>query len=60
LDDVEAGHRAGCRSVLVTGGETEWIGGPFRTPECIVNGFRSAVEVVLRAGDEQPERRCAL
>ena len=34
LNDVEAGHRAGCRSVLLdTGGETEWVPGPLRMPE---------------------------
>ncbi|MGN6528822.1 MAG: D-glycero-alpha-D-manno-heptose-1,7-bisphosphate 7-phosphatase [Burkholderiaceae bacterium] len=34
LNDVEAGHRAGCRSVLLdTGGETEWVPGPLRVPE---------------------------
>jgi histidinol-phosphate phosphatase family protein len=34
LDDVEAGHRAGCRTVLLdVGNETVWRGGPGRTPE---------------------------
>ncbi len=34
LNDVEAGHRAGCRSVLLdVGHETEWLPGPLRTPE---------------------------
>ena len=34
LNDVEAGRRAGCRTVLIEpGGETEWIGGPLRTPD---------------------------
>jgi histidinol-phosphate phosphatase family protein len=34
LNDVEAGHRAGCRSVLLdTGGETEWVPGPLRVPD---------------------------
>ena len=29
LDDVEAGRRAGCRTVLVdNGGETEWVLAP--------------------------------
>ena len=33
LDDVEAGRRAGCRSVLLdVGNETVWRGGPLRTP----------------------------
>jgi histidinol-phosphate phosphatase family protein len=33
LHDVEAGNRAGCRTVLLNnGGETEWKLGPFRRP----------------------------
>jgi D-glycero-D-manno-heptose 1,7-bisphosphate phosphatase len=33
LDDVEAGNRAGCRTVLLdVGSETEWRSGPHRTP----------------------------
>lgn len=34
LDDVEAGHRAGCRTVLLdNGGETLWELSPARTPD---------------------------
>ena len=34
LDDVEAGHRAGCRAVLLdVGNETVWRDGPGRTPD---------------------------
>lgn len=33
LDDIEAGTRAGCRTVLIdNGNETEWVGGPQRVP----------------------------
>ena len=33
LDDVEAGHRAGCRSILFdSGGETVWRLSPLRMP----------------------------
>lgn len=33
LDDVEAGRRAGCRTVLIdNGNETEWIDSPLRRP----------------------------
>jgi histidinol phosphatase-like enzyme len=33
LDDVEAGRRAGCRTVLLdTGGETVWRTSPIRQP----------------------------
>jgi len=33
LDDIEAGARAGCRTVLIdNGNETEWVSGPQRVP----------------------------
>lgn len=48
LDDIEAGNRAGCRTVLVPNGETEWLAGPFRTPELIVSGFADAAEAILK------------
>ncbi|QQL50481.1 D-glycero-alpha-D-manno-heptose-1,7-bisphosphate 7-phosphatase [Mucilaginibacter ginkgonis] len=33
LNDVEAGNRAGCKTVLIdNGNETEWIAGPYRVP----------------------------
>lgn len=34
LDDVEAGNRSGCRTVLLdNGNETEWQSGPYRQPD---------------------------
>ena len=37
LNDVEAGRRAGCRTVLIdNGGETEWRDGPLRKPHVTV------------------------
>lgn len=36
LDDVEAGRRAGCRTILLdNGSETEWLPGAWRIPERI-------------------------
>src|SRR5690606_33960573 len=38
LNDVEAGNRAGCSSILLNNGnETEWKGGYFRKPTFIAN-----------------------
>jgi histidinol-phosphate phosphatase family protein len=50
LDDVEAGKRAGCRSVLVcNGNETEWRGGASRTPDHLVRDFAEAADLVVKA-----------
>ena len=48
LDDVEAGHRAGCRSVLLdTGNETEWKPGVYRMPEYTAGSFMEAADYCL-------------
>ena len=58
LDDVEAGSRAGCRTVLVDrGGETEWRRGPGREPEAIVRSFDAAAAFVLAAGRSRAMQR---
>ncbi len=53
LDDVEAGRRAGCRSVLIrNGGETEWRISPLRRPDFMARSINQAAEHIL----EQDER----
>jgi D-glycero-D-manno-heptose 1,7-bisphosphate phosphatase len=53
LDDVEAGRRAGCRTVLIdNGNETEWRPGPLRTPDRVARDLREAAETIVRAADE--------
>jgi D-glycero-D-manno-heptose 1,7-bisphosphate phosphatase len=50
LDDVEAGHRAGCRSVLLdVGSETEWRAGAHRVPDHIEKHFGRACEHIVAA-----------
>ncbi len=50
LDDIEAGHRAGCRAILVDrGNETCWARGEYRPPDAIVDRFDDAVRVILDA-----------
>ena len=52
LDDVEAGWRAGCRTVLVdNGNETEWVGGPGRRPDVTVASLGEAARLVLAADE---------
>jgi D-glycero-D-manno-heptose 1,7-bisphosphate phosphatase len=48
LDDVEAGHRAGCRTILIEpGGETEWRDGPDRRPDYLARDLAEAAETIL-------------
>lgn len=48
LDDIEAGRRAGCRTVLLdTGHETEWRRGPGRRPHHVVQDLPEAAACIL-------------
>lgn len=58
LSDVEAGRRAGCRTVLVdNGNETEWQLTPVRTPDFRVRDLAEAAEVILGASGPPPPGR---
>ena len=53
LDDVEAGHRAGCRSVLLdVGNETQWKRSPIREPEARCGDLLEAARFILQAERE--------
>ncbi|AJW46762.1 MULTISPECIES: D-glycero-alpha-D-manno-heptose-1,7-bisphosphate 7-phosphatase [Ralstonia] len=48
LNDVEAGRRAGCRTILIANGnETHWLPGPMRVPDYIVGRFDEAAAIVI-------------
>ena len=48
LDDVEAGHRAGCRAVLLdVKSETEWRRGPLRTPDYVARDLTAAARHIV-------------
>jgi histidinol-phosphate phosphatase family protein len=50
LDDVEAGHRAGCRSILLdVGNETEWKLSPTRKPDAVAGDLLDAARIVVEA-----------
>lgn len=50
LNDVEAGNRAGCQTILVDrGNETEWVTGPYRTPSTVVQDLAQAVAIITPA-----------
>jgi D-glycero-D-manno-heptose 1,7-bisphosphate phosphatase len=55
LDDVEAGNRASCRTVLVdTGNETEWRLGLHRQPDHLAGSLRDAARLILATAGRAP------
>ncbi len=58
LDDVEAGRRAGCRSVLLdVGNETLWQRGPLREPQHRVGDLFEAAQCIVRGEGAMPSSR---
>lgn len=58
LNDVEAGKRAGCRTILIdNGNETEWQAGPWRTPDFIVSNLEEAAQIILSQPIARPAHR---
>ncbi|HZV63845.1 MAG TPA: HAD family hydrolase [Telluria sp.] len=53
LHDVEAGNRAGCRTVLIDNGdETEWRLGARRVPTCIAPDLYAAAAMIVADGED--------
>jgi D-glycero-D-manno-heptose 1,7-bisphosphate phosphatase len=49
LNDVEAGNRAGCKTILIdNGNETEWLFNIMRTPWSRVKTINEAAEYILK------------
>ena len=58
LDDVEAGTRAGCRTVLIdNGNETQWEAGPFRMPTLREPDLLRAALAIIREHDSAASPR---
>lgn len=52
LDDIEAGRRAGCRTILIdNGNETVWHMNAARTPNVICKSLSEAASYILEAHD---------
>jgi len=52
LNDVEAGNRAGCKSILIdNGSETEWLKGNVRIPTAQVKSIDEAADYILNQND---------
>lgn len=59
LDDVEAGRRAGCRTVLLDGdGDVEPVS-PLRKPDFVAHDLLEAAARILRAEPARDEREAA-
>ncbi len=59
LDDIEAGRRAGCRTVLLHNGhETEWRLTPERRPDHVAAHLGEVAKVIL-SGSSRAETRAA-
>lgn len=57
LNDIEAGHRAGCRTVLIDrGNETEWLLTPARIPDYVAPDLSQAVDFILQQQNHEPSR----
>lgn len=48
LNDVEAGNRAGCKTILINNGnETEWTDGAYRKPTIVCENINQAADALL-------------
>lgn len=57
LNDVEAGNRAGCRSILIhNGNETEWEFSPVRVADFFARDFVEATEFILEGEKNELEK----
>jgi len=55
LDDIEAGHRAGCQAILLdVGNETEWKLSPIRRPDAVCADLLAAAQFI--EGADAPRR----
>lgn len=55
LDDVEAGHRGGCRTILIdNGNETKWQLSAQHSPDYICSNLAHAASIITGARSEQP------
>lgn len=57
LNDIEAGNRAGCRTILIdNGNETEWETSPLRQPTFVVKNLYEAALIITQESSSGMER----
>jgi histidinol-phosphate phosphatase family protein len=60
LDDIEAGRRAGCRTVLLdAGNETQWRRSALRTPDFVADGLLAAAAFIMKSESPAFHRQAA-
>src|SRR5262249_5859453 len=60
LDDVEAGNRAGCRTILIdNGNETEWLLSAGRQPDFVVCDLAGVADIIAARSPGTRGRRLA-
>lgn len=53
LNDVEAGNKAGCKTILLDiGNETEWVEGVFRKPTFVAADFLQAARFICNVSND--------
>lgn len=58
LNDVEAGNRAGCKTILINNGnETEWIINKARIPNFIARNMGEAADIIVEIDKEYLKKR---
>ena len=56
LHDVEAGERAGCRTILIdNGNETEWVMNEYRVPEKKFTTINQAAAYIIAHADQEKQ-----
>jgi histidinol-phosphate phosphatase family protein len=61
LNDIEAGNRAGCRTILLdVGNETEWLRGTHRTPEYTAGDLLDAASYIMKNDGVSAARKAAV
>jgi histidinol-phosphate phosphatase family protein len=60
LDDVEAGRRAGCKTILLNNGnETVWRWSELRVPHAMASNLNTAANIILASADREEGLVCA-
>lgn len=54
LNDIEAGKRVGCRTVLLNkGNETEWFLSEIRVPDITAKNLKEAADFIIKTGNKE-------